>query len=137
MGYRNARVAQDSYHRFRAKMRGDVNYGNARGRAREKLKRKLEDLEGEEEEEEMEEDVVEGEEGGDGDGAGFPSVLAGERAFGSVLDAQREDGEGAGESSGTASKGKKKQVQVKKEVGIKQETWEWSGDDVSYMEFPV
>ena len=35
LGYKNERSAQDSYHRFRARLRGDKNYGNRRGRAHE------------------------------------------------------------------------------------------------------
>jgi hypothetical protein len=144
MKYRNARVAQDSYHRFRAKMRGDVNYGNARGRAMERVRRKLAVLEGDDEEE-MDDYGVGGEAGSEG----FPSVLAGESAFRSVLDAQGEGvasvGEGTGEgtreelgeSSGAVSKEKEKQVQVKKEVEVKQETWEWPGADVSWIDVPV
>ncbi|KAF8540762.1 hypothetical protein BDD12DRAFT_879909 [Trichophaea hybrida] len=44
MGYKNERVAQDSYHRFRAMLRGDKNYGNRKGRTAEKFRKKLRDL---------------------------------------------------------------------------------------------
>ena len=53
MGYANARVAQDSYHRFRAKLRGDKFYANRNGRSGDKLREKIRGL---------------------GDGGGMPST---------------------------------------------------------------
>lgn len=46
LGYKNERSAQDSYHRFRARLRGDKNYGNRRGRAHEFYSDRLRDLDG-------------------------------------------------------------------------------------------
>jgi hypothetical protein len=135
MGYRNERVAQDSYHRFRAKLRGDKNYGNARGRAQERLQKKLREL-----------DVPSTPAGSiedDGEDADWAFGGGGEGGSSSIGFVVGFIGEGEVSRQGrsitvgrvTPPKDKGKETTVKAE--IKEEKWVWEGEDVSWMDVPV
>jgi len=112
LGYKNERVAEDSYYRFRAKLRGDTNYGNRQGRAAEKFRKKLRELG---EDPDMPARCEEDEVVKESPGQGFNFKSSGEEknvGKGSSAGATQRGGEskslgnvGEGSSSGTSSSG--------------------------------
>ena len=155
MNYSNARTAQDSYHRFRAKLRGDKNYGNRAGRQREKRASKMRLYVREEEEdgratrsaEPREADAGFGQRGGFfpwGGGGVFAPGSSGEGGQGGLvpgtsglrltgekvaMDWEMEDDEEEEEQEGKGKgKGKQKSVVVKNEP----DEWTWEGPDVTW-----
>jgi len=103
MGYANLRVAQDSYHCFRAKLRGDLNCGSLSGRNREKYRAKVMTL-----------------------GDGEPP-----RNYEEPVDDEEERvGEWGKKREDDKEQEKGKEMVVKEE--LEQEMWVWDGEDVTH-----
>ncbi|KAF8245756.1 hypothetical protein K440DRAFT_645585 [Wilcoxina mikolae CBS 423.85] len=145
MGYKNERVAQDSYHRFRAMLRGDKHYGNRKGRTVEKFQKKLRDLgegpdaparyEVSEEEEETGHgfNFSRGEESEGSSGtvtSGASATPGGERRgfffTGETVVLDPDESETRREKEKEEGEGKEKE-KVKLEVKNEPEVWEWEG----------